>query len=386
MNLLAALQQLLDRSAEVNPDDLPELADSVASLVDADSVTIFLADLRQRTLNDLAGHEDHLAVDGTVAGRAFRWCQPEVVHADDRSTWWVPLSDGAERLGVLRIIRADRDESVQRAYAELARHLAGMVSRGRLYGDGPERARRRMPMLIPAELIRAQLPPLSCATSETAISGILEPCYMVGGDAFDYAVNGDIVHLALFDAVGHGAEGGMRAAVLASVALAAYRNARRSGLSLVETYEHVDTAVRDHDQAGLITGAFAELNQATGDLEVISAGHPAGLVFRDGAVVLTLPTPTALPVTMGDLQTAAVVRERLQPGDHLLLYTDGITEARDPRGALFGEERLADFMIRSLAEGMPVAETSRRLIALILDHQTDQLQDDATVLLVHWTG
>ncbi|MFJ1540934.1 hypothetical protein ACIODS_20540 [Micromonospora chalcea] len=68
------------------------------------------------------------------------------------------------------------------------------------------------------------------------ISGILEPCYDVGGDAFDYAVNGDIAHLALFDAVGHGSGGGMRAVMLASLALAAYRNARRGGFDLVETY------------------------------------------------------------------------------------------------------------------------------------------------------
>jgi hypothetical protein len=50
------------------------------------------------------------------------------------------------------------------------------------------------------------------------ISGILEPCYDVGGDAFDYAVNGDTAHLALFDAVGHGSGGGMRAVILASLA------------------------------------------------------------------------------------------------------------------------------------------------------------------------
>ncbi|HEV8569390.1 MAG TPA: hypothetical protein VGQ92_20300 [Actinoplanes sp.] len=58
----------------------------------------------------------------------------------------------------------------------------------------------------------------------------------------DYAVNGDIAHLALFDAAGHGSAGGMRTVILASIALAGYRNARRAGLDLTATYHHIDRA------------------------------------------------------------------------------------------------------------------------------------------------
>ena len=76
-------------------------------------------------------------------------------------------------------------------------------------------------------------------------------------------------------------------------------------------------------------------------LRVISAGHPGGLIIRDGAVVRTLPTPTALPVSMGDLRAPEVVEESLQPGDHVLLYTDGVTEARTEDGEFFGVDRLA---------------------------------------------
>ena len=69
-----------------------------------------------------------------------------------------------------------------------------------LIRDTIERVRRREPMRLAAEMLRAQLPPLSFSTGHLMISGILEPCYDVGGDAFDYAVNGEIAHLALFDA------------------------------------------------------------------------------------------------------------------------------------------------------------------------------------------
>src|SRR6185437_5079835 len=92
--------------------------------------------------------------------------------------------------------------------------LAELLVTRSLYSDTIERIRRREPMRLAAEMLRAQLPPLTFSTGHLMISGILEPCYDVGGDAFDYAVNGDIAHLALFDAAGHGSAGGMRAVVL----------------------------------------------------------------------------------------------------------------------------------------------------------------------------
>jgi serine phosphatase RsbU (regulator of sigma subunit) len=262
--------------------------------------------------------------------------------------------------------------------------LAELVVTRSFYSDTVERLRRREPMRLAAEMLRAQLPPLTFSTGHLLISGVLEPCYDVGGDAFDYAVNGDIAHLALFDAVGHGSAGGMRAVVLASLALAAYRNARRDGMDLIKTYHHIDNAVRDHDRRGMITAVLAELDQRTGVLGVISAGHPGGLVIRHGKVVKVLPTPTALPVTLGDRRPPIVVEEALEPGDHVLLYTDGIIEARSPAGEQFGVDRLTDFTIKAIADQLPPPETTRRLVHAILDYQDDRLQDDATVLLVEW--
>ncbi|HEX8345111.1 MAG TPA: PP2C family protein-serine/threonine phosphatase, partial [Actinoplanes sp.] len=262
--------------------------------------------------------------------------------------------------------------------------LAELIATRSNYSDTIERVRRREPMQLAAEMLRAQLPPLTFSTGHLVISGVLEPCYDVGGDAFDYAVNDDTAHLALFDAAGHGSSGGMRAVVLASIALAAYRNARRAGLDLIATYHHIDNAVRDHDRAGMTTAVLAELNQHTGILRVISAGHPSGIVIRGGKVVKVLPTPTALPVTLGDKRAPVVVEEALEPGDHLLLYTDGIIEARSPAGEEFGVDRLIDFATRAVADQLPPPETTRRLVHAILDYQDDRLQDDATVLLAQW--
>lgn len=390
MSELESLRQLLQQTHHARPDDLPEMAMQAASQLGAAAVVIYLVDHQQRMLLPLrrgsAPHREPFAVDGTLGGRAFTLTMPTSSNTEpDGMRLWLPLVNGAERLGVVEFVLGTPPEAeAVNDYAAVTALLAELVVTRGLYGDTIERIRRREPMRLAAEMLRAQLPPLTFSTGHLVISGILEPAYDVGGDAFDYAVNADTAHLALFDAVGHGSAGGMRSVTLASLALAAYRNARRTGLDLTATYHHIDTAVRDHDRAGLITAVLAEIDQRTGTLQVISAGHPGGIVIRDGKIIKILPTPTALPVAMGDQRAPIVVEETLEPGDRVLLYTDGIIEARSAQGVQFGRDRLIDFAIKAAADQLPLPETARRLVHAILDYQDDRLQDDATVLLAEW--
>jgi phosphoserine phosphatase RsbU/P len=401
-NNLDGLRLLLDPAQCNGPHRLGTAVMAAAPQLDAAEIVIYLVDYAQTTLTPLAGpgvpHREAVSIDGTLAGRAYTATQVYETATGAPRRIWLPMLDGAQRLGVVEVV--PKDSGNRATYASLAALVAQLVSTRRWYGDAVERTRRRLPMQVATETVWGLLPPLTLATDDVVVAGILEPCYEIGGDVFDYAVNTDMTHVALFDAVGHG----ITASMLSTLAINAYRNARRCGLNLVDTYRSIDKWVRACYPDSFLTAILAELDPATGRYRRICAGHPSELLLRNGKLVRVLPGPTALPLGMDDLggsypvdlrrpevqaskiSQPVVTEEPLEPGDHLLLYTDGVVEARSEEGEFFGVERLAGFLTRALADQQPPAETMRRLVHAILDHQHEQLQDDATAVCVQWSG
>ena len=184
----------------------------------------------------------------------------------------------------------------------------------------------------------------------------------------------------VIDAVGHG----LPAALLAGVAISAYRHGRRNGLDLPGLATAVDDAIAGQiGGSQFATAVLVRLNLDTGVLAWINAGHPQPLILRGSSLVDLPHCPPARP--LGLLAgRPAVGGTRLEPGDRLLLYTDGITEARSPTGDFFGEGRLADHVSAAASSGDPTPETVRRLMAGVLAHQGGRLQDDASVVVLEW--
>ena len=111
-------------------------------------------------------------------------------------------------------------------------------------------------MTIASELLWQLAPPLVFATDRLVVAGMLEPCYDNGGDALDYAVNDGVLHVGVFDAMGHG----LAAAGVAAFALSAYRHSRRRGFGLLETYAAMDDAVGEQfPDERYVTAVIAQL-------------------------------------------------------------------------------------------------------------------------------
>ena len=385
-----AFAALLEDTHLSQPDELADVIAEHAATLGLEDLVVYLVDYEQTALIPVQRRrqpvdQQVLRIDGTVAGRAFAETTTYEVDAgrDGRRRLWLPLIDGTDRLGMMELTAPAPVTEQLLTYCERYAHLTAQLIVGKgFYGDVFELVRRRRPMTVAAELQWTLLPPLVFATRGLVIAGTLEPCYTVGGDSFDYAVDDSTTRLAVFDAMGHG----LTAAVTAAVTVSAYRNARRQRLDLPETYAAVDETLRaEFGGERFATGVLAQLDLRDGWLSWISAGHPAPLLLRAGKLVkvLELQPSTPLGVPFG-LTPVAVGEEQLEPGDRVLLYTDGVVEARTRTGEFFTADRLAEFLERETADGRPTPETLRRLRHAILAHQNGQLQDDATALLVEW--
>ena len=376
------LASFLGAARLLEPSNLPALVDDHARMLGAKSASLYLVDREQRTLCTMSDEDSRIPIEGTMPGRAFATDEVQWSTVDGGARMWIPIRDGIERLGVLALELPTRDDALQPAAEAFATVVAGMVvTRGR-YGDAIECTRRTHQMTIAAEVQWGMLPPSTFGTDRITISGAVEPAYEIGGDAFDYAMNGDHLHFALLDGMGHG----LTAATLVAVALAGYRNARRSQRHLLQTAVSIDGVVTGQfDGDRFVTGVLGELDCVTGELVFINAGHPSPLLLRQGKVVKELAAHPLLPFGFGDAQMMTST-EWLEPGDRVLIFTDGVVEARRADGEFFGDQRLIDFVEREAASGQSSPEILRRITSAVLTHQVGALQDDSTLLLVDWHG
>jgi sigma-B regulation protein RsbU (phosphoserine phosphatase) len=380
------IASLLRESRLAAPSSVVDVVNETMGPIGVD-VAVYLVDREQLALRALPRTgmvtPEPIPIDTTLAGRAFTTGQPSApTGRPDRL--WVQMCNGTDRLGVLELALPDdlaADHPAVREGAELLATAVGYLLLSKLsYGDTIRLTRRSQPMSAGGELLWRALPPLTCATADLVLAAALEPCYDVGGDAFDYAIDHHVLRMGIFDAVGHG----LAAALTSTLTLAATRAARAERLDLAATAAAGDDAItgqfRDLRYA---TAILAELDLATGVLRYLNAGHPPAVLLRDGKVVVTLDAVARTP--LGLPNPAQVAQEHLEPGDRLLFYTDGITEARDVDGEFFGLTRLIDLAERHSAAGLPAPETLRRLSHAVLDHQQGRRHDDATLMIVEWS-
>ncbi|WP_246530884.1 PP2C family protein-serine/threonine phosphatase [Streptomyces bathyalis] len=381
------LGQLLDRAHELPAEQIaPLIAEEIAK-IGGREVSIHLQDYEQLMLAPLPGRGlvvgEALPIDGSRAGEAF--LSKHVVEEPQPGgvRMYLPLLDGSDEVGVMSLTLDTVEEDDRRLLGRLAGLVADMVVTKSNYTDEFFKVRRLgKPLTVAAEIQWSLLPPLSMNTPQVSVAGVLEPAHEIAGDSLDYALNGNILHLAIIDAMGHE----LNAAVLATVAIGAYRHARRAEIGLAELYSFMDRAIDAQfgpDQ--FVTAQMLRLDVETGRLQWVNAGHAAPLLIRGHRVIRKLEGPTTLPVGFGGAEPQ-VSTIQLSKDDRVMFYTDGLTEEHRIGGEQFGETRMINTIERTGPVTAGVGAMARELSQSLMRERGGTTSDDATLFLIEWHG
>ncbi|MGE5718846.1 MAG: PP2C family protein-serine/threonine phosphatase [Nocardioidaceae bacterium] len=327
-----------------------------------------------------------LPFDGGPAEQAVRTQTVQVLAPDEPHPgrapgvqWTVlaPVTERGEVIGLLELhLPEEPGLDTVAEIARLAHLLAFVVIANRRHTDLFEWGQRSRRSSLSAEIQQRLLPgPRTCEAGGFTLSAWLEPAAEIAGDTFDYSLARDLLHLSMTDAMGHG----VAAALTATLCVGGLRGARRQGASLLEQASATNAALAENALAtGLddfVTGLIGRLDLRTGTLELVNAGHVAPYLARDG-VVRTVGLPADVPFGLFPETTYRSTLLALQPGDRVVIVTDGMLE-RNAAGI-----DLAAAIHETSA--LHPREAVRGLADSVLRATGHDLRDDATVMLLDW--
>lgn len=313
---------------------------------------------------------ESFSIDETPPGRVFR--RQEVLAVPDGGSHrvYAPVTVRADRLGVLEVLLPEAPSAdVLTRLGHVATTLAYVIAAARPYTDAFERVRRYKRLELAAEIQWGLLPALAYEGDELSLAGMLEPAYEFGGDNFDYAVEEGSVTVSVTDAMGHG----LRAAVVGSLVVNALRNARRSGADIVEQARAANVAMgQQFGGEQFVSGLLMRIHLEHGDVEVVNAGHPPAFLVRHG-VVSELALAPDYPLGMFPDTRFCARSLRIEPGDRLVLYSDGVVEATSPDSRPFDTDRFVDLIAETATLSPP--EVTRLVTRAVVDHRNGPLGD-----------
>jgi serine phosphatase RsbU (regulator of sigma subunit) len=409
-----ALSRVLDAAENASPLDAVEaVTRALATALDAGAAFFLIEDLSGRGLIRLSsaaggnaesvfvarqGEENAtvrfdaaeqavvLPFDGGPAEEAVRTQMVQVVPPADgdgpsAGPWTVlaPVTERGEVLGLLELTLPTEPDSPTLADITRVGHvLSFVIIANRRHTDLYEWGQRTTNFTLPAEIQRRLLPAaFTCEAGAFTLSAWLEPAASIGGDSFDYSLARDVLHLSLTDAMGHG----VASALNATLCVGSLRNARRSGASLLEQAATANQMMVEHasetGSEGFATGILGRLDLASGTLALVNAGHVLPYLCRSGDVS-TVPLPVDLPFGLFPDSVHHSTDLALEPGDRLLLVTDGMLERNAADLDLRAE-------IRATRDLHP-RETTRLLTRRVVAVAGGSLSDDATLLVLDWHG
>lgn len=260
----------------------------------------------------------------------------------------------------------------------LANQTGAAMRTASLYTESLRRAALEEELSLARQIQRGYLPRAFPRWENLEIFGLNQSSKQVGGDYFDLIDTDDGVLAAIADVSGKGVPG----ALVMSMIQASLRTQAGEGRAVSDILERVNRLLLSRGESGMFaTGFLARLDRATLELRYCNAGHNPPLLQRaDGRIEILHMGGLLLGVFEDPRLEEGMVT--LEPGDRLLCYTDGVTEARSPSGEFFDEERLGDLM-RALPRDLSAEDVARAVHdAVYAFSQSEDLEDDMTLVVL----
>src|SRR5205823_6147433 len=260
----------------------------------------------------------------------------------------------------------------------LAADAANILDNARLVERERERQRLEQEINIARDIQQALLPRNFPDTPNFCVTGVNFPCLSVGGHYFDvFRVSDGRTAFVIADVSGKG----LGAAILTTMLQGAL-SGMKLGTDPARVFNHVNRFLCEHSEVGRYATVFFGLLDNDGHLEFINAGHPSPILIRRGAADEAF-TEGSFPVGLVPEAQYTAACVKLEPGDTLVLFTDGVTEAMDPEEQLFGVPRLRQVLTGQMQ--CPLEQLQKCVLEAVENFTRGARQaDDLTLLIVRY--
>ncbi len=301
-----------------------------------------------------------------------------------RSLLGVPVLVNGRLIGVLEAVNKKRGKFSQadlRLLEDIAAFLAIPLQNAVLIRQMLEKKKLEREMQIARDIQRTFLRQEPFTAPGLDVAFVTLPSSTVGGDYYEVMPLGDgRVLFSVNDVAGHGVPAALGMAIFRS----SFVHMLRLGSGIDATVRHLNRLIAETTEANLyVTSCTCMVDVAGGAIEYINAGHPSPLLLR-GQDALSLEE-RGMVLGMFAEADFPPSSSQLIPGDVLLLFSDGVSEAADERGEEFGRERLAAASQRH--RHLPAAGMQAALLADIRAFcGRDDFEDDLTLMVVKYLG
>jgi serine phosphatase RsbU (regulator of sigma subunit) len=347
-------------------------------LTGVSSVALYLVDIDGTRLWRLAGAPDFpesleapLAVGPEISRESVELLR-RVLAEELPGTVMAPLLLRGRALGLLLAVGAGEAPLVA-----LARQAAASLALAGDYTDVFDQTRRRKETSAAAEIQQNLLPPRIARVAGGVLAGNVLPSYEIGGDWFDYIENRDGVWLGIADSTGTGTT----AASLSAIALGAFRAKRKFTAEIADVAAAIHATLLELDIEGaFVNVVLARWHAPSSRLSWLTCGDQPPLLISHDGTLEQLSDPDHEGLGLGGAHREfTVTHRRLEPGERLLLLSDGVLERRRRGGGTIGVDGIRAAVSR--ARDLGAASAVRAIEDAIHDASSDQLEDDATVVV-----